>query len=88
MNSNVFTADEILMDVSFDRARCRLEHLAQDGVLLGAADYAYSAGTIGLVETVGPAAAMSRLAGVRAEDIAGSPPGSRGLGRAAAGTAR
>jgi hypothetical protein len=77
MNSNVFTADEILMDLSFDGARCRLEHLAQDGVLLGAADYAYSAGITGLVETVGPAAGMSRLAGVRAEDIADTPDGAR-----------
>ena len=73
MNGNVFTADEILVDVSFDAARCQLEYLARDGVLLGAAEYAYGAGITGLVETVGPAAGMSRLAGVRAEDIAETP---------------
>lgn len=77
MNSNVFTADEILMDVGFAGARCRLEQLAQDGVLLGAAEYAYGAGITGLVETVGPAAGMSRLAGVRAEDIADTSDGAR-----------
>lgn len=77
MSGNVFTADEISVDVSFDAARCRLEQLAQDGVLLGAAEYAYGAGITGLVETVGPAAGMSRLAGVRAEGIAEAADGAR-----------
>ena len=62
MSGNAFTAAEISVDVSFDDARCQLEHLAQDGVLLAAAEYAYGAGITGLVETVGPAAGMSRLA--------------------------
>jgi len=73
MNGNVFTADEITVNISFDAARCRLEYLAQDGVLLGAAEYAYGAGITGLVDTVGPVAGISRLAGVRAEDIAETP---------------
>jgi hypothetical protein len=77
MSGNVFTTDEISVNVSFDAARCRLEYLAQDGVLLGAAEYAYGAGITGLVETVGPAAGVSRLAGVRAEDIAEAPDGAR-----------
>jgi hypothetical protein len=77
MSGNVFTADEISVNVSLDAARCRLEYLAQGGVLLGAAEYAYGAGITGLVETVGPAAGMSRLAGVRAEDIAEAPDGAR-----------
>ena len=77
MSRNVFTADEISVNVSLDAARCRLEYLAQDGVLLGAAEYAYAAGITGLVETVGHAAGVSRLAGVRAEDIAEAPDGAR-----------
>ena len=77
MSGDLFTADEILVDVGFDAARCQLEHLARDGELLGAAEYAYGAGITGLGETVGPAAGMSRLAGVRAEDLAESPGGAR-----------
>jgi hypothetical protein len=77
MSGNVFAADEILVDVSFDAARCRLESLARDGVLLGAAEYAYGVGITGLGETAGPAVRMSRLAGVRAEDIAEAADGAR-----------
>jgi len=77
MSGNVFTADEISVDVSFDAARPRLAYLAQHGVLLGAAEYAYGAGITGLVETVGPAAGISRLAGVRAEEIAEAPDNAR-----------
>jgi hypothetical protein len=77
MNGTVFAADEILVDVCFDVARCRLGRLAADGVLLGAAEYAYGAGITGLVETVGAAARMSRLAGVRAEAVAERPGGAR-----------
>jgi len=73
MSGNVFAADEILVAVHFAAVRCRLGRLAGDGVLLGAAEYAYGAGITGLVQMVGPAAGMSRLAGVRAEDIAETP---------------
>jgi hypothetical protein len=77
MSGSVFAADEILVDVHFDAARCQLGRLAGDGVLLAAAEYAYGAGITGLVETVGPAAGMSRLAGIRAEDIAETSDGAR-----------
>jgi hypothetical protein len=77
VSENVFTTDEISVDLSLDAARCQLEHLVQEGVLLGAAEYAYGVGITGLVETVGPAAGMSRLAGVRAEDIAETAEGAR-----------
>ena len=77
MSGNVFTADEISVDVGFDAARCRLAYLAQHGVLLGAGEYAYGAGITGLVETVGSAAGISRLAGVRAEEIAEAPDNAR-----------
>src|SRR5262245_45759202 len=77
MSANVFVGDYVLLDVGFPAARHKLGRLARDGVLLSAAEYAYGAGITGLVETVGPAAGMSRLAGVRAEDIAEAPDGAR-----------
>ena len=83
MNANVFVDDRILLNVGFDAARCQLGRLAGDGVLLGAAEYAYGAGIAGLAETLAPAAGMSRqaemsrLAGVRADDIADTPDGAR-----------
>jgi hypothetical protein len=77
MSANVFVGDHILMDTGFDAARNQLGRLDRDGVLLSAAEYAYGVGITGLVETVGPAAGMSRLAGVRAEDIAQTPDGAR-----------
>jgi hypothetical protein len=77
MNANVFVDDRILLNVGFDAARCQLGRLAGDGVLLGAAEYAYGAGITGLTETMAPAAGMSRLAGVRADDIADTPDGAR-----------
>lgn len=77
MSGSVFAADEILVDVHFDAARCRLGCLARDGVLLGAAEYAYGAGITGLVETAGPSVRMSRLAGVRDEAIVETPDGAR-----------
>jgi len=77
MTANVFVGDHILLDVGFAPARRQLGRLASDGVLLSAAEYAYGAGITGLVETVGPAAGMPRLGGVRAEDIADTPDGAR-----------
>jgi hypothetical protein len=69
MNGSVFTSDEVLVDVGFDTARGRLGCLAGDGVLLGAAEYAYGAGITGLMQEAGPGAGMSRLAGVRPGDL-------------------
>lgn len=70
MSGNVFVGDQVLLDVGFDVARCQLGRLAADGVLLGASEYAYGEGITGLVEAAGPAAAMSRLAGVQPGDLA------------------
>lgn len=64
MCEKVFVSDHILLDVGFDAARCQLGCLAEDGVLLGAAEYAYGTGITGLVEAAGVAGEMSRLAGV------------------------
>jgi hypothetical protein len=69
MSANVFVGDRILVDASFDAARCQLERLAGDGVLLGAAEYAYSTGITGLTEAAGVAGQSSRLAGVGAGEL-------------------
>jgi hypothetical protein len=73
MSAKVFVDDRILLDVGFDAARRQLGRLACDGVLLSAAEYAYGAGITGLAETIAPTAGISRLAGVRAEEIADTP---------------
>jgi hypothetical protein len=70
MGASAFAADRVVLDVSFDAARCRLGRLAADGVLLGASEFAFGAATAGLAEAAGPAAGMSRLAGVRPGDRA------------------
>jgi hypothetical protein len=69
MSGNAFVSDQVLLDVSFDAARCQLRRLAADGVLLGAAEYAYGAAITGLAQEAGPPAALSRLAGVQPGDV-------------------
>jgi hypothetical protein len=70
MSGNAFVDDQVLLDVSFDAAKARLNRLAADGVLLGASECAYGEGIAGLAEEAGPAAGMSRLARVRLWDMA------------------
>ncbi len=64
MSGNAFVGDQVLVDASFDAARCQLRHLASDGVLLGASKYACRAGITGLIQAAGPAAALPPPAGV------------------------
>jgi hypothetical protein len=64
MGANVFVGDRMLLDVDFAAARLRLGHLARDGVLLGAAEYAYGTAITGLAEAAGVTGELSRLAGV------------------------
>jgi hypothetical protein len=73
MSGNVFAADQVLVQAGFAAARGRLGRLAGDGVLLGAAEYAYGAGMTGLVAAAGPAARMPRLAGVRPAELIETP---------------
>jgi hypothetical protein len=73
MSGNAFVGDQVVLDVGFDAARCRLRRLAADGVLLGAAEYAYGAAITGLAEEAGPAAVLSRLAGVESGDVVETP---------------
>jgi hypothetical protein len=69
MSGNVFVGEHILMDVCLDSARRQLEHLAGDGVLLSASEYAYGEGISSLVEAAGLATGMSRLVGVQSGDL-------------------
>ena len=64
MSANVFVGDHILLEVGFAAARDQLGHLAGDGVLLGAAEYAYGTGITGLMGAAGVMGELSRLAGV------------------------
>ena len=70
MPDHIFVGDRVLLDVSFRAARARLGILAGDGVLLRASEVAYGEGITGMVEAAGPAAGLSRLAGVYVEDLA------------------
>ena len=69
MSGSLFVGDHIVMDVCLDSAKCQLKRLAGDSVLLGASEYAYGAAITGLAQEAGPAAALSRLAGVEPGDV-------------------
>lgn len=69
MSGSAFVGDQVLLDVSFDAARCRLGRLARDGVLLGASEHAYAIGITALVKT-GLVAGMSPLAAVEPTALA------------------
>jgi hypothetical protein len=70
MSGNAFISDHVLLGISLDAARARLERLARDGALLGASEYAYGEGIACLAEEAGPAAGLSWLADVRPGDLA------------------
>jgi hypothetical protein len=63
----VFVGAETVVDVAYDVARVRLEHLARDGWLAGASGDAYGEWGRGLarVGPLGPAPRLSRLVDVR-----------------------
>jgi hypothetical protein len=66
------TGDRVLLDVGFPAARARLRSLASDGMLLWASEVAYGEGTTSLVHAAGPAAGLTRLAGVCLDDLSGT----------------
>jgi hypothetical protein len=72
VTDQLVVGDRVLLDVSFPRARARLEVLARDGLLQWASEVAYGESITGLVEKVGPAAGLTRLADARLEDVAGT----------------
>jgi len=59
----------VVVEAGFRAARARLGILARDGMLLWASEVAYGEGITGLVEVAGRAAGLTRLAGVRLEDL-------------------
>ncbi len=70
VTDHIVVGDRVLLNVSFGAARARLGILAGDGVLLRTSEVAYGEGITGMVEAAGPAAGLSRLAGVCLEDLA------------------
>ena len=72
MTDQIVVGDRVLLDASFGVARARLEILARDGMLLWASEAAYSEGVTALVKVAGPAASLTRLAGVPLDHLAGT----------------
>jgi len=70
VTDHIVVGDRVLLDVSFRAARARLEILASGETLLWASEVAYGEGITGLVKLAGPAAGLTRLAGVRLDDLA------------------
>lgn len=70
VTDHIVVGDRVLLHASFHAARARLGILAGDGMLLRASEVAYGEGITGLVKVAGPAAGLTRLAGVRLDDLA------------------
>jgi len=70
VTDHIVVGDRVLLDADFRAARARLEILARDGMLQWACEAAYGEGITGLVRLAGPAAGLTRLAGVRLDDLA------------------
>src|SRR5262249_4687752 len=70
VTDHIVVGDRVLLDVSFRAARARLEILARGEMLLWASEVAYGEGITRLVKLAGPAAGLTRLAGVRLDDLA------------------
>jgi len=69
MSGNTFVGDHVLLGISLDAARARLERLAGDGAMLAASERAYGEGLVRLMED-GEPAVLSWLADARAGDLA------------------
>ena len=70
MRDYIVVGDRVLLDASFGAAGARLQVLARDGMLLRASEAAYGEAITGLVQAAGPAAGLTRLAGICLEDLA------------------
>ena len=70
MTDHIVVGGRVLLAAGFRAARARLEILARDGMLLWLSEAAYGEGITGLVELAGPSAGLTRLAGVRLDDLA------------------
>ena len=70
MTDHIVVGDRVLLDISFRAAQARLRILARDGVLLRASEEVYGEGITGPMQLAGPAAGLTRLAGVGLENLA------------------
>ena len=69
MIDHTVVGDRVELNVGFQAARARLRSLARGGMLPRASEVAYGEGITGLAELAGPAAGLTRLAGVCLEDL-------------------
>lgn len=69
MSGSGVVGDQVLLGVSLDVARARLERLAGDGALLAASEHAYGQGLACLIEDGEPAAVSCWLADARSGDL-------------------
>jgi hypothetical protein len=72
VTDHTVVGDRVALDADFHAARARLRILAKDGMLLRACEVAYGEGVTALVELAGPAAGLTRLAGVWLDDLTGT----------------
>jgi len=70
VTDHIVVGDRVLPDAKFGAARARLRSLARDGMLLRASEAAYGEAITSLVREAGPAAGLTRLAGICLEDRA------------------
>ena len=70
MTDHIAVGDRVVLDAGFRAARARLEILARDEMLPWACEVAYGEAITGMVKLAGPAAGLTRLAGVRLDDLA------------------
>jgi hypothetical protein len=72
VTDHIVVGDRVLLGVGFRAAQARMGILARDGMLRWACEVAYGEATAALVKMAGPEAGLTRLAGVRLDDLAGT----------------
>jgi hypothetical protein len=72
MTDHLAIGDRVVLPLGFRASRDRLEVLASDEMLLRASEAAYGAGITHLVAAAGPAAGLTRLAGVHLDQLTGT----------------
>jgi len=68
----IVVGERVLVELGFDAARTRLGTLARDEMLARDSEVAYGEGVTALVKAAGPAAGLTRLAGARLDNLAGT----------------
>jgi hypothetical protein len=72
VTGHIVVGDRVLLGTGFGAARARLEILASDEMLSRASEAAYGEGITALVKAADPAAGLTRLAGIRLDDLTGT----------------